>query len=204
MKLPSAPSSPVHVVLATVPAAVDGAAVQRRFPERPMEVLSARRQAEHAAVDAALAACPGAAIRHDRAGAPLMEGAAVSISHAEGEDGRIWAAVAIGAKGGALGVDVERPRPQLARVAPRIFAEAELQGTAGEPRLQCVVWNVKEAAWKAFGPDLDYAHDIEILELPALDLLTEGGQIPVRVRDATHSFYVAFLDHGLSLAVGPV
>ena len=202
--LPSLNRLPFRVELATVPERVDWAAVQRRFPERPLDGLSERRQREHAAVDAAMQAWGGAEIRHEDSGAPQMAGASVSISHAELPGGAVWAAVAVGAAGQRLGVDVERPRPQLARVAPRIFAESELAGTAGDPKLQCVVWNVKEAAWKALGPDLDYAHDIEILELPALALLTEGGQIPVRVRQTTYSFYVAFLDHDLSLAAGPV
>lgn len=204
MMLPSLNRLPFRVELATVPERVDWAAVQRRFPERPLDGLSERRQQEHAAVDAALGAWAGATIRHEDSGAPQMERAAVSISHAELPGGDVWAAVAVGAEGQRLGVDVERPRPQLARVAPRIFAASELAGAAGDPKLQCVVWNVKEAAWKALGPDLDYAHDIEILELPPLELLLEGGQIPVRVRETTHSFYVAFLDHDLSLAAGPV
>ena len=204
MMLPSDLLSPLRVALATVPEEIDWSALQACFPERPLDQLSPTRRLEHAAVAAAMAELSIGEVRHDPSGRPLCAEHSISISHATDEAGQLWAAVVSGPIGTPLGIDLERPRPQLARVAPRIFSQSERELIAGRPALQSVVWNIKEAGWKAFGPNLDYRADIETLEVCHANSMNEGAIASVRIRKFIHRYYVASLPHDLSMAVGPL
>ena len=205
MNLPSPLPAGYACAFSGVPSSIDWSAVQRRFPERPLEGLSNERQAEHAAVDAALHQLGlSGAVTHDPHGGPLLPNRGLSISHAQDGNGVTWAAVAVGPT--PLGLDLEIRRPQLERMASRIFSEAEraLVGTGEDADWRrCAIWNVKEAAWKALGPDLDYLGGIEVLDLmPAADY-ERGGQIPVRILHTTHSFYIAQVGSEFGMALGP-
>ena len=206
MNLPSPLPAGYACAFSGVPDAIDWSAVQRRFPERVLQELNAVRRLEHAAVDAALDRLGvGEPVTHDRQGRPLLPHSALSISHAQDARGVTWAGVAIGPA--PVGLDLETPRPQLARVAPRIFSEAEraLVGTGPDADWRrCAVWNVKEAAWKALGPDLDYLGGIEVLELLPMQDYLRGGQIPVRILQTTRSFYIAQLAGEFGTALGPL
>lgn len=118
--------------------------------------------------------------------------------------GQVWAAVAVAPLGQHIGIDLERPRPQLVRVAPRIFSQKEQILIADNEAWRSVVWNIKEAGWKAFGPNLDYRTEIETIAVPAASGLAKGATASVRIRALTHRFYVAQLPQGLSIAVGPL
>lgn len=206
MKLPSSLPPGYACAFSSVPDAIDWSAVQRRFPERNINELNAMRRLEHAAVDAALHRLGvEEPVTHDRYGGPLLPNAALSISHAQDAHGVTWAGVAIGSA--PVGLDMETPRPQLERVAPRVFSDAEraLVGTEAESEWRrCAIWNVKEAAWKALGPDLDYLGGIEVLELLPAAEYRRGGQIPVRIQQNTHSFYIAQLAGEFGIALGPL
>ncbi len=206
MNLPSPLPAGYACAFSGVPDAIDWSAVQRRFPERALDELRAERQAEHAAVHAALLQLgTDDAVTHDVHGGPLLPGRGLSISHAQDEQGVTWAAVAVGPA--PLGLDLEIRRPQLERVAPRIFSEAEraLVGTGPDADWRrCAIWNVKEAAWKALGPDLDYLGGIEVLQLLPMQDYLRGGQIPVRIHRTTHPFYIAQLVGEFGIAIGPL
>ncbi|MDE6160264.1 MAG: 4'-phosphopantetheinyl transferase superfamily protein [Muribaculaceae bacterium] len=119
-----------------------------------------RREAERAAVERLLAAAlPGGYhLTHNADGAPVLEGGPhISISHS-----RTHAVVALCAEA-PVGVDIETPRAQLARVAPRVLSaqEVEAYGATTEGLLQA--WTLKEAIYKAaLTPGLDFRRDIRL------------------------------------------
>ena len=170
------------------------------------------RIAECAAVDLALDELhePEATVRHDSEGKPMLEGAdgSISISHALNAQGKPYAAVLLAPD--LAGIDIETFRPQLARVAPRVFTRQEQDAVdkiedAWERRgLRCLIWTVKEAAWKAFGPALAFEHEIELLEFPDVGDMRKGRICTVRIRNSEHSFFLAVLDGDLGVSLGPV
>lgn len=125
------------------------------LPEAPT-----RREAETAAVERLLAtALPGGyRLAHNADGAPVLEGGPhISISHS-----RTHAVVALCAEA-SVGVDIETPRAQLARVASRVLSaqEVEAYGATTEGLLQA--WTLKEAIYKAaLTPGLDFRRDIRL------------------------------------------
>lgn len=92
---------------------------------------------------------------------PVVEGwAHTSISHTEG-----WAVVAHGER--PLGVDIERPRNQLLRIAPRIVQPDEALDWLADPQDLAgltQIWGAKEAVYKRFGAGVG-ANDISIMKL---------------------------------------
>lgn len=145
------------------------ARLQRRFPARDFSAMPAFRLLEHSAVDLALEALGlDDAVLHTDQGAPHfahLKDLELSISHSRHPELGIAAAVATSpreATHGRLGVDIEFPRDTLLLVAPRIFTEDELQ-RATSMENACGVWCLKEAAWKGWGPALDYSEDIAFL-----------------------------------------
>ncbi|MDE6324208.1 MAG: 4'-phosphopantetheinyl transferase superfamily protein [Paramuribaculum sp.] len=89
---------------------------------------------------------PEASCGHHADGAPYVIGrlkTSVSISHCNG-----CAAVAVSPDGNPVGIDIELPRPQLRRIAPRFLtpAEQELYGASDLQLLK--VWTAKEATFK--------------------------------------------------------
>jgi phosphopantetheinyl transferase (holo-ACP synthase) len=145
------------------------AQLQSRFPARDFASLPGFRLLEHSAVHLALAALGiDDEILHADNGAPRFaqqQDLELSISHSRHPELGIAAAVAISAREsthGRLGVDVEFPRDTLLLVAPRIFTEDEMK-RATTMEAACGVWCLKEAAWKGWGPSLDYSEDIAFL-----------------------------------------
>lgn len=204
MILPKSQPKSVRIAIASVPEHVDWMDVQVRFPARNLDELSPHRKLEHAAVAEALRSLEIPQVQHNQEGKPWAADCSLSISHAQDVEGRVWAAVVVGKLDSPLGIDIERPRPQLLRVAPRIFSDAERASIALDlPRLS-VAWNIKEAAWKAFGPELDYREDIEAITFPDEASLRSGATMSVRIRNMEHPFFVAQLPHDLSMAVGPL
>lgn len=123
---------------------------------------------EHAAVMRALRAvipgCPEPDHRSD--GAPFlpgMEHVFISISHC-----RTHAAAALDSSR-PIGIDIELPRTQLSRIAPRFLAAEELDAQRPVDGL-LALWTAKEAAYKAFclafpghSRPVDFRRDIRIL-----------------------------------------
>jgi hypothetical protein len=102
-------------------------------------------------------------------GAPLIEGSAasVSISHC-----RNLAALAVSPAGNPLGIDIERPRRQLATVAPRVLSPSELDYYSSFPSGLLQAWTLKEALYKAAGiTGADFARQLRI-PLPGHDFAT--------------------------------
>ena len=125
------------------------------LPEAP-----ARREAEVQAVAQLLAAAlpVGYRLTHTPDGAPLLQGGPhISVSHS-----RTHAVVALCADA-PVGVDIETPRAQLARVAPRILSEQELAAYGATPEGLLQAWTLKEALYKAaLTPGLDFRRDIRL------------------------------------------
>lgn len=145
------------------------ARLQKRFPTRNFAAMPGFRLLEHSAVDLALEALGLAdAVLHTDQGAPHFAHRTdieLSISHSRHPELGIAAAIATSpreATHGRLGVDIEFPRDTLLLVAPRIFTEDELR-RAKTMEKACGVWCLKEAAWKGWGPALDYSEDIAFL-----------------------------------------
>lgn len=104
-----------------------------------------RQEASRAAVAGLLrhALGPDVCLDHREDGAPLLSshpGLHVTISHS-----RHYAAVALGPE--RLGLDVEEPREQLRRVAPRVLSEEETAKFRDLSQL-LRAWTVKEALYK--------------------------------------------------------
>lgn len=92
---------------------------------------------------------------------PLLSGhptIGLSFSHAYP-----YVAVALSAHFQEVGIDIERRRPQLLRVAPRIFAEQELLWAGTDLNKLTVLWAGKEALFKAYAQGgLTYRTDLII------------------------------------------
>ncbi len=125
----------------------------------PLPAPAPRREAEKAAVAALLArALPGAVLRHTADGAPVVDGGPfISVSHS-----RTHAALAV-CPHAPVGIDVETPRAQLARVAPRVLSEPEMAVYGASPEGLLQAWTLKEALYKAaLTPGLDFRRDIRL------------------------------------------
>lgn len=103
-----------------------------------------------------------AKLAHHASGAPYIIGSdlSISVSHC-----RTFAALAFSPVA-VVGVDIEEQRDQLARVAPRVLSNEELQEYSS-PALLLQAWTLKEALYKAaLTPGIDFRKDIR-LPLPA-------------------------------------
>ena len=102
--------------------------------------------------------CPGTA---------EQSAASVSISHC-----RNLAALAVSPAGNPLGIDIERPRRQLATVAPRVLSPSELDYYSSFPSGLLQAWTLKEALYKAAGiTGADFARQLRI-PLPGHEFAT--------------------------------
>lgn len=99
-----------------------------------------------------------ARLAHAPSGRPLLEnadGLHISISHSAD-----YVAVVFGPIEG-IGIDVEQPRAQLARVAPRVLSAAEMAVYGRSERLLLKAWTLKEALYKAaLTEGVDFRRDI--------------------------------------------
>ncbi|MCM1347977.1 MAG: 4'-phosphopantetheinyl transferase superfamily protein [Firmicutes bacterium] len=100
---------------------------------------------ERALLDEAFGA--GVELGHDAYGAPFVKGFAgsVSLSHCEG------LCVLAVCRSNDVGVDVERWREQLRRIAPRFLLPTEMVRCGSEPDNLLKCWTAKEAVFKAAG-----------------------------------------------------
>ena len=117
-----------------------------------------RREAERKAVETLLrhAIPEGFRLLHTPDGAPLLADSPlrVSVSHS-----RTHAAIALCADA-TVGIDIETPRRQLQRVAPRVLSADELQSYSND---HAAAWTLKEALYKAaLTPGLDFRRDIRL------------------------------------------
>lgn len=101
---------------------------------------------------------PEARLAHAPSGRPLLEnadGQYISISHSAD-----YVAMVSGPIEG-IGIDVEQPRAQLARVAPRVLSAAEMAVYGRSERLLLRAWTLKEALYKAaLTEGVDFRRDI--------------------------------------------
>lgn len=93
-------------------------------------------------------------LRYDDYGKPhLADGKYISISHSHN-----FAVVVI--SDCPIGVDIEKERPKIHRIAPKFLAASE-QETPATDRYRTTQWCIKEAAFKAFGKKgLSFLHHI--------------------------------------------
>ena len=52
---------------------------------------------------------------------------------------------------GAVGIDIEKPRPQITKVLPRLCSQSELETIGENLELATVFWSAKEALYKLYG-----------------------------------------------------
>jgi len=124
-----------------------------------LQPASSRREAELAAETALLdrAFPEGYVLSHTQEGAPFIAGRDIhmSISHS-----RSHAALAL-CRERPVGIDIETVRPQLARVASRVFSEEELAVYGTNQCGLLRAWTLKEALYKAaLTPGVDFRHGI--------------------------------------------
>ena len=107
---------------------------------------------------------PDARLSHAPSGRPLLEhadGMHISISHSAD-----YVAVTFGMCE-AIGIDVEQPRAQLARVAPRVLSDTELAVYGDSESLLLKAWTLKEALYKAaLTEGIDFRRDIILPSAP--------------------------------------
>jgi len=96
---------------------------------------------------------------YDPNGKPhLADGRHISISHSHQ-----FSAIAIGDK--PLGIDIEKERPKVHRIASRFLHSSELTPNATD-RMRTTQWCIKEAAYKALGKKgISFLHDIRTTHL---------------------------------------
>lgn len=96
---------------------------------------------------------------YDRNGKPhLVDGKHISISHSHQ-----FSAIAIGDK--PLGIDIEKERSKVHRIATRFLHATELTPHATD-RIRTTQWCIKEAAYKALGKNgISFSNDIRIAHL---------------------------------------
>lgn len=140
-----------------------------RLPEP--DARGTRRRDEIDAVAAIVREVFGAEARlmHDPDGAPYISGSDVSISVSHGGG---YALLAVN-RLCKIGVDIERARPTLMRVATRFMSESELVVYGRSVDTALVAWTAKEAVFKAMG---DSALTVSAIHIPAF---CDGGIIEV-------------------------
>ena len=118
------------------------------------------------------------ALHYDAFGKPhLADGKFISITHSHN-----FAAIAVGDN--PLGVDIEKERPKVQRIAPKFLhgSERMLEET---DRFRTTQWCIKEAAYKAFGKKgLSFLHHIRTTKMdcehPVAAVQTEEGVIELK------------------------
>ena len=94
-------------------------------------------------------------IAYDAAGAPVVDGVYVGVSHCRGR-------VAVCLSDIPCAVDIEPETRDFSRAAPRYMSPSE-QALSGDPLLPAAVWCAKEALYKyARRPGLDLLHDLRV------------------------------------------
>lgn len=105
-----------------------------------------------------------AAIEHTPEGRPYIAGSPVQISISHSTD---TVALARSDGGMSIGVDIEKERPRLRRVAPRVLSARELECYGGSDALLAAAWTLKEAAYKAAGiTGVDFRAEIVLPPVP--------------------------------------
>ena len=141
-----------------------------------------RRQAEKEAVARILVReYPGIPYGRHESGLPWLQGAYISITHS-----RTTAVVAV--SDAPIGIDIEYPRAQLARVATRFLSPAE-QRACTTPAQLLSAWTAKEAAYKAIhslqGPSCP------VTVITAVTLTPGPDNLPLHATVADTSFTLA-------------
>lgn len=155
--------------------------------------VAPRREAEREAVERLVGHLFGgdARVGHRDTGAPYIEGADVyiSISHS-----RSAACLAV-ADDGAPGVDIEEPREQLRRVAPRVLSDDEMEIYGRSMPLLLRAWTLKEALYKAaLTPGLDFRSDIALpLDLDDMTAKVGGRLFDILLIDSTEERTIALV-----------
>ena len=138
-----------------------------------------RRDAERRTVAALVreAFGAGAAISHDASGAPRLSDSDISLSVSHS---RNYACIAFSRRR-AVGVDIEEPRDQLRRVAPRVLSDEEMSVYSCSDSLLLRAWTLKEALYKAaLTPGLDFRADIRLpLDIAAGRASVAGRQFDI-------------------------
>lgn len=156
----------------------------------PLSSAVNRREAEKRAVEALVAEAfgAGAVYSHAENGAPLVCCGSelyrsVSVSHSRTE-----AVLAVAPEGQKIGIDVEECRPQLYRVASRVFSKEELEYYGRHIMGLTEAWTLKEAAYKAHRVSgIDFRRDI-LLPVPGFRECLTVQTVPYSVVRLEHGF----------------
>ncbi len=147
--------------------------------------VTSRREGERDAVARLIRHVFGdeAGLGHHESGVPYVEGfeGHISISHSRSV---VCLAVAYEF---SPGVDVEEPREQLRRVAPRVLSDDEMAVYGHSMSLLLRAWTLKEALYKAaLTPGLDFRRDIALpLDLDDMTAKVCGRLFDILLIDET-------------------
>lgn len=148
------------------------------------------RRAEQEAVARILTAeFPDVPTGRHPSGLPWIEGAYISIAHS-----RDTAVVAV--SDSPVGIDIEYPRAQLARVATRFLSPAE-QKACTTPAQLLSAWTAKEAAYKALHSLLGPTCPVKVITDITLTPSPDGqpsldGTLPSHATVAAYTFTLTY------------
>ena len=131
-----------------------------------------------------------------------VDGVASAVSLTLAHSGRLAAAGAWRSRSGyAAGIDLERLRPTDVAESALVFSECErallARAQVGGGQAGLATWAVKEATWKALGPN--QGAGVAEIEVRALDL--DAGYAEVQVDEG---FLARFEDAAVSAGVGVI
>ncbi len=145
---------------ASLPSADQAALAVLKHPTRRLEWLAARRLAQHLA-QAAGHAYEG--MDKDEFGRPWLINCPrrISLSHAFPRAAALLSPPE--RPHASVGIDLERARPEVARLAPRFLHPDELAAAHGDVAALRLLWSAKEALYKLYGErQLDLRRDLRV------------------------------------------
>lgn len=103
-------------------------------------------------------------------GKPILREGALSISHCKGT-------VAVVTSGSTIGLDIQEPTEQIFTIRTKFCSTSEWTWLESHPeivRALTLVWSAKEAIYKYWGEQVDFADHIEVLPFRCDDSLLEA------------------------------
>ena len=85
-----------------------------------------------------------------------------------------------------VGIDIEKPNPKMARIAPRLFNEQEMEFCNGELLKYSKMWSAKEVLYKLFMKrEIDFKEHLHVMPLDD-DWINLKGEISKNGHSQTH------------------
>ncbi|MCC5945528.1 MAG: 4'-phosphopantetheinyl transferase superfamily protein [Bernardetiaceae bacterium] len=133
-------------------------------------------------------------IHKNKSGVPFLVGSSWHISYSHTAE---YCAVALSAHK-AVGIDIEKPRPQVLKIAPRVFSQKELNLAHSIEDLS-LFWSAKEAVYKCAGiRGLSLREEIRLEQKP--QKLSSASYMYQGKKTVLHLHHEKVGSHGLVIA----